>query len=73
MIARLSASIERGPVPGEAEQVASIFTGPAAIANGIAAATGLRMHELPVAATRVWKAVQSRRDDGTPQADAGPV
>ncbi|MDH4141569.1 MAG: molybdopterin-dependent oxidoreductase, partial [Chloroflexota bacterium] len=34
----------------------SILPGPAAIANAIAAATGLRMRELPMTARRIWEA-----------------
>ena len=37
---------------------ASILPGPAAIANAIAAATGLRMRELPMTSGRVWAATQ---------------
>jgi CO/xanthine dehydrogenase Mo-binding subunit len=45
-----------GPFGARGIGEASILAGPAAIANGIAAATGLRMRELPMTAQRIWAA-----------------
>jgi CO/xanthine dehydrogenase Mo-binding subunit len=47
-----------GPYGAKGIGEASILPGPAAIANAIAAATGLRMRELPMTARRVWAATQ---------------
>ena len=45
-----------GPFGARGIGEASMLSGPAAIANGIAAATGLRMRELPMTAQRIWAA-----------------
>jgi CO/xanthine dehydrogenase Mo-binding subunit len=45
-----------GPFGARGMAEAPILPGPAAIANAIAAATGLRMRELPMTARRVWAA-----------------
>ena len=45
-----------GPFGAKGIGEASILAGPAAVANAIAAATGLRMRELPMTAPRVWAA-----------------
>ena len=47
-----------GPYGAKGIGEASILPGPAAIANAIAAAAGLRMRELPMTARRVWAAIQ---------------
>jgi CO/xanthine dehydrogenase Mo-binding subunit len=37
---------------------------PGAIANAIARATGIRIHELPMTPERVWRATASTSDEG---------
>jgi CO/xanthine dehydrogenase Mo-binding subunit len=54
-----------GPFGAKGIGEASILPGPAAIANAIAAATGLRMRELPMDPPRVWKAAQARNPTPT--------
>jgi CO/xanthine dehydrogenase Mo-binding subunit len=49
-----------GPFGAKGMAEAPILPGPAAIANAIAAATGLRMRELPITARRVWAAGRTR-------------
>ncbi len=48
-----------GPFGAKGIGEASILPGPAAIANAIAAATGLRMRELPMTARRIWAATET--------------
>ena len=48
-----------GPFGAKGIGEASILAGPAAIANAIAAATGVRMRELPMSAPRVWGALRA--------------
>jgi CO/xanthine dehydrogenase Mo-binding subunit len=48
-----------GPFGAKGIGESSILPGPAAIANAIAAATGLRMRELPMTARRIWEAAKS--------------
>ena len=48
-----------GPFGAKGIGEASILPGPAAIANAIAAATGLRMRELPMSPRRVWAASEA--------------
>jgi len=48
-----------GPFGAKGMGEASILPGPAAIANAIAAATGLRMRELPMTARRIWAAMKT--------------
>jgi len=49
-----------GPFGAKGVGEASIVPGPAAIANAIAAATGLRMRELPMTGPRIWAAARAR-------------
>jgi CO/xanthine dehydrogenase Mo-binding subunit len=49
-----------GPFGAKGIGEAPILAGPAAIANAIAAATGVRLRELPMSAPRVWAALRSR-------------
>jgi CO/xanthine dehydrogenase Mo-binding subunit len=37
-----------------------VIPGAAAVANAIAAATGVRLHELPMTPPRVWRALRER-------------
>ncbi len=53
-----------GPYGAKGIAEAPILPGPAAIANAIAAATGLRMRELPMTAPRIWAAAKSREGPG---------
>jgi len=48
-----------GPFGAKGIGEASILPGPAAIANAIAAATGLRMRELPMTARHIWAAMKT--------------
>ncbi len=48
-----------GPFGAKGIAEAPILPGPAAIANAIAAATGLRMRELPMTAPRIWAATKT--------------
>ena len=48
-----------GPFGAKGIGEASILAGPAAIANAIAAAAGVRMRELPMTAPRVWAALRA--------------
>ena len=48
-----------GPFGAKGIGEASILPGPAAIANAIAVATGMRMRELPISQRRVWVARKS--------------
>jgi CO/xanthine dehydrogenase Mo-binding subunit len=50
-----------GPLGARGAGEASIVPGPAAIANAIAAATDVRMRELPMTAQRIWRALADRR------------
>ena len=49
-----------GPFGAKGIAEAPILPGPAAIANAIAAATGLRMRELPMTARRIWAATKTK-------------
>jgi CO/xanthine dehydrogenase Mo-binding subunit len=49
-----------GPLGARGAGEASIVPGPAAIANAIAAATGIRMRDLPMTAPRIWTALGGR-------------
>ena len=49
-----------GPFGAKGIAEASILPGPAAIANAIAATTGLRMRELPMTAPRIWAATKTK-------------
>ena len=46
-----------GPFGAKGIGEAPVIAGPAAIANAVSAATGVRMRELPMTAARVWKAL----------------
>jgi len=46
-----------GPFGAKGVGEAPVVAGPAAIANAVKAATGVRMHELPMTAPRVWAAL----------------
>jgi len=48
-----------GPFGARGIGEAPVVAGPAAIANAIAAATGVRMHRLPMTAPRVWAALRA--------------
>ena len=48
-----------GPFGAKGIGEAAVIPGAAAIANGIAAATGRRLRELPMTAPRVWRALQA--------------
>ena len=50
-----------GPFGAKGMAEAPILPGPAAIANAIAAASGLRMRELPMTARRIWAAAKKPR------------
>jgi CO/xanthine dehydrogenase Mo-binding subunit len=56
-----------GPLGAKGIGEASICAGPAAIANAIAAATGVRMRELPMTPPRVWAALAGRASNAEPQ------
>ena len=49
-----------GPFGAKGIGEASILPGPAAIANAIAAAAGIRMRDLPMTPTAVWAAARRR-------------
>lgn len=49
-----------GPFGAKGIGEASVLPGPAAIANAIAAATGLRMRDLPMTPDRIWSAARER-------------
>ena len=49
-----------GPFGAKGIGEAPILAGPAAIANAVAAATGVRLRDLPMSAPRVWAALRSR-------------
>jgi CO/xanthine dehydrogenase Mo-binding subunit len=48
-----------GPFGAKGIGEAGAIPGPAAIANAIAAAVGVRMRELPMSAPRIWRALQN--------------
>ena len=54
-----------GPLGARGIGEAPVIAGPAAIANAVAAATGLRLRDLPMSRLRVWRALQDagRTDD----------
>ena len=54
----------QGPLGAKGIGEAPVIAGPAAIANAVAAATGLRLRDLPMSRTRVWSALQSAARDG---------
>ncbi|HTK44349.1 MAG TPA: xanthine dehydrogenase family protein molybdopterin-binding subunit [Patescibacteria group bacterium] len=47
----------QGPLGAKGIGEAPVIAGPAAIANAVAAATGLRLRDLPMSRTRVWAAL----------------
>ena len=47
-----------GPFGARGIAEASILAGPAAIANAVAAATGVRLRDLPMTPDRVWIALR---------------
>jgi CO/xanthine dehydrogenase Mo-binding subunit len=47
-----------GPLGARGIGEAPVIAGPAAIANAVAAATGLRMRDLPMSRLRTWRALQ---------------
>jgi len=49
-----------GPLGAKGIGESAVVPGAGAVANAIKAATGVRMHELPMTAPRVWRALQSR-------------
>lgn len=50
-----------GPFGAKGIGEASVVAAPAAIANAVAAAAGVRMHRLPITAPRLWAALEARR------------
>jgi len=54
----------QGPLGAKGIGEAPVIAGPAAMANAVAAATGLRLRDLPMSRTRVWSALQSTARDG---------
>jgi CO/xanthine dehydrogenase Mo-binding subunit len=57
-----------GPYGAKGIGEAPVVAAPAAIANAVAAATGVRMHELPITAPRLWAALRAgtgSRDERT--------
>jgi len=57
-----------GPLGARGAGEASIVPGPAAIANAIAAAAGIRMRDLPMTGPRIWRALASRERPSSSQA-----
>ena len=51
-----------GPFGAKGIGEAPVIPGPAAIANAVAAAVGVRLRELPMTPARVWKALGGRKD-----------
>jgi CO/xanthine dehydrogenase Mo-binding subunit len=51
-----------GPYGAKGIGEAPVIPGPAAIANAVAAAVGVRLRELPMTPARVWKALGDRKD-----------
>ncbi|NJD29733.1 MAG: xanthine dehydrogenase family protein molybdopterin-binding subunit [Chloroflexi bacterium] len=49
-----------GPLGAKGMAEGPVIAGPAAIANAIAAATGLRLRDLPMSAPRIWRALRER-------------
>jgi CO/xanthine dehydrogenase Mo-binding subunit len=55
-----------GPMGAKGIGEAPVIAGAAAVANAVAAATGLRLRDLPMTRPRVWRALQAaERDEGT--------
>ena len=54
----------QGPLGAKGIGEAPVIAGPAAIANAVAAATGLRLRDLPMSRTRLWSALHSTSRDG---------
>ena len=52
----------QGPLGAKGIGEAPVIAGPAAIANAVAAATGLRLRELPMSRPRVWAALHADQD-----------
>jgi CO/xanthine dehydrogenase Mo-binding subunit len=50
-----------GPLGAKGIGEGPVIAGPAAIANAVAASTGLRLRDLPMSRTRVWAALQDGR------------
>jgi CO/xanthine dehydrogenase Mo-binding subunit len=50
-----------GPYGAKGIGEAPVIPGPAAIANAVAAAVGVRLRELPMTPARVWKALEQKR------------
>ena len=48
-----------GPFGAKGIGEAPVVGAPAAVANAVAAATGARLHELPMTPPRVWEALRS--------------
>jgi CO/xanthine dehydrogenase Mo-binding subunit len=61
-----------GPFGAKGVGEAPIVPGPAAIANAIFAATGVRLRELPMTAPRVWAALRAT-DPSAPSRNAAPT
>jgi CO/xanthine dehydrogenase Mo-binding subunit len=53
-----------GPLGAKGIGEGPVIAGAAAVANAVAAATGLRLRDLPMTAPRVWRALQARHDEG---------
>ena len=56
-----------GPYGAKGIGEAPVVAAPAAIANAVAAATGVRMHELPITAPRLWAALEAGAGRGGEQ------
>ena len=54
-----------GPLGAKGIGEASILAGPAAIANALAAATGVRLRDLPMTSDRVWVALRTGSSSGS--------
>jgi len=52
-----------GPYGAKGIGEASVVAAPAALANAVAAAAGVRMHELPITAPRLWAALRQPHRD----------
>jgi CO/xanthine dehydrogenase Mo-binding subunit len=55
-----------GPGPYESKAIgeASLLPTPAAVANAVFDACGVRLFSLPVTAEKVWRALREKQDDG---------
>jgi CO/xanthine dehydrogenase Mo-binding subunit len=54
-----------GPYGAKGIGEAPVVAAPAAVANAVRAATGVRMHDLPMTAPRIWAALRSSAGEQT--------